>query len=343
MAGHDTMKSVSQLLKIRATPPDIENLRQGKDILLLTRLLQHPDLTVQWKAAEALGTLGPNAVDYLLYYLTGHNLPGKLGAIEALADIKDQRAVTPLINLLKYDKNSEIQWACAIALGEIGEPVAISPLREALMDQDKYVRYGAAVALRRIGWVPDTPEEKALQLISLQEWKEIIPLGNAATEPLFRIVTDPDSDVRYHAIDTLEHLHVAIPQDVCGRMLRDIDGKIRWKAIIAAKKCRVPVSYLPWAMSKRIRVRKSPGAAALLNFLFLGLGYNYLGKWWGFLVFQIYMTTLLMFTLWPVKMIGTFVFLIFFQIPGIPIPLPVSVIFAIHAWYIARKMPDLGG
>jgi len=124
-------------------------------------------------------------------------------------------------------------------------------------------------------------------------------------------------------------------------MLRDTDGKVRWKAITAAKKCMVPIPYLPWALSKRFRVKKSPEAAALLNFMFLGLGYNYLGKWWGFLVFQIYMTTLLMFTLFPVKMIGTFIFLIFLQIPGIPIPLPLSVIFAIHAWIIARKMPEL--
>ena len=76
-----------------------------------------------------------------------------------------------------------------------------------------------------------------------------------------------------------------------------MDGKNRWKAIIAAKKCRVSGPYLPWALSKRTRMRKSPEAAATLNFLFLGLGYNYLGKWWGILIFQIYMTTLLMFTL----------------------------------------------
>jgi len=324
-----------------SAPPDIENLRQGKDVLLLTRLLQHPDFTVQWKAAEALGTLGTPAVDHLLNALLEHDLYAKLGAIEALAEIKDPRAVTPLINLLNYDKSREIQWASALALGEIGDPAAIDPLWDALWNTDKYVRYGSAVALQRLGWLPVTPEEKTWQMIALQDWKGIISLEKAAIDPLFRMVTDPDPDVRYHAIEILERLRVVLPQDICGKMLRDTDVKVRWKAITAAKKCRVPVPYLPWALSKRIRVKKSPEAAALLNFMFLGLGYNYLGKWWGFLVFQIYMTTLLMFTLWPVKMIGTFIFLIFFQIPGIPIPLPISVIFAIHAWDIARKMPEL--
>jgi HEAT repeat protein len=335
------MGSVLQLLRFQAAPPDIEKFRERKDIRQLTRLLQYPDFTVQWKAAEALGTLGTEAIDHLLDALMEHDIPGKLGAIEALAGIKDVRAVIPLINLLKYDKSREIQWASAIALGEIGDPTAISPLRDSLRNPDKYVRFGSAVALRQLGWVPDTPEDKTLQLIALQEWGDLVPLGKAAIEPLSRVVTDKDPDVRYHAIETLEHLHVPLPQDVCGSMLRDTDGKNRWKAIIAAKKCRVPVPYLPWALSKRTRIRKNPEAAAILNFLFLGLGYNYLGKWWGFLFFQIYMTTLLMFTLFPVKMIWTYIFLIFFQIPGIPIPLPISIIFAIHAWDIARKMPDL--
>lgn len=330
-----------QFPRFRTNPPNIEHLKENRDIRELTRLLQHPDFTVQWRAAEALGSLGPEAIDHLLKALMEHDLPGKLGAIEALADIRDPRAVTPLINLLNYSTSIEIQWASAIALGEFGDPAAISPLRDALLNQDKYVRYGAAVALRKLGWVPGTPEETADHLIALQDWAKIIPLGEAALKPLSRLIADPDPDVRYHAVDLLEHLNISLPQTVCGRMLRDTDGRVRWKAVITAKKCQVPAHYLPWALSKRTRVRKSPEAAALLNFLFLGLGYNYLGKWWGFLVFQIYMTALLMFTLWPMSMIGTYVFLIFFEIPGIPVPLPVSVIFAIHAWDIARKMPDM--
>lgn len=321
--------------------PNIRVLQEKGDIHGLTRLLQHPDLTVQWKAAEALGTLGPEAVDHLLSVMHKQDLPGRLGAIEALADIRDSRAVKPLVNLLLYDESNEIRWASAIALGEIGDGSAIEPLENALKNRDKYVRYGAAIALRHIGWNPESPEEKARLYIALQDWKQILSLGKGATEPVFEILSDPDPDVRHHAIETLERLHVPVPNELCGQMLRDPVAGVRWQAVIAAKKCHIPVSYLPWAISKRTRVRKSPGAAALLNFLFLGLGYNYLGKWWGFLVFQIYMTTLLMFTLFPVPLVGTYIFLIFLQIPGIPVPFPISLIFAIHAWLLAEKMPDL--
>ena len=335
------MELIPSFLLFRLPPPDIKELSEKKDIHQLTRLLQYPDFSIQWKAAEALGTLGPEAVDYLILALVEQDLAAKLGAIEALADIKDRRAVTPLINLLECDESNEVRWACAIALREIGDPAAIDPLREMLMNKDKYVRHGCAVALKHLGWEPGTPEDMTWFHIALQEWDQITKIGNAAAGPLHQIVGDPDPDVRFHAIEILGRLHIAIPRDTCGRMLHDSDPMVRWKGVITAKKCRVPDPYLPWALSKRQRIRKSPEAAAILNFMFLGLGYNYLGKWWGFLVFQIYMTMLLMFTLWPVSFLGTFVFLIFLKIPGIPVPLPVSVLFAIHAWDIARKMPDL--
>jgi hypothetical protein len=154
-------------------------------------------------------------------------------------------------------------------------------------------------------------------------------------------MSDPDADFRFQAIETLGKIHRPMAKHAFDRALRDADSRVRWKAVTTSKKCGVPLQYIPWSLSRRTRVRKSPEAAALLNFLFLGLGYNYLGKWWGFLAFQVYMTMLVMFTLWPVEIIGTFLSLLFLRIPGIALPIPISLIFAAHAWDIARKMPDL--
>jgi hypothetical protein len=325
----------------RPKRPDIEGLRQKKDIRGLTRLLQHPDLTVQWQAAEALGTLGSEAVDYLFLGLYEHNLAGRLGALEALADIKDRRAVDPLTNLLLRDENSEIRWASALALGEIGDPRAIDALRHAVDEHDKYVRFGAAVALRQLEWKPRNPEEEAGFYVALQEWEHISRLGMAASGPVIRMINDPDPDVRYHAVETLEKMHPGAAKPACDHALRDGDGKVRWKAVMAAKKCGLPFQYLPWSLSKRKRKRASPGIAALLNFLFGGAGYGYLDIWWGNIVFQLYFTILFMFTLFPVSFIGTWTFFWYLNIPGIPIPVPVSLLLAAHAWYITEHRPDL--
>jgi hypothetical protein len=107
--------------------------------------------------------------------------------------------------------------------------------------------------------------------------------------------------------------------------LKDPSSTVRWKAILAAKKCGVPVTHLPRGLSKRPRTGQNPWAAALLNFLFLGLGYNYLGYWWGFLVFMSYMSILVLSQMeW-----GPFVpYLIVY---------PVTALFAVQTFFLAKR------
>ncbi len=48
-------------------------------------------------------------------------------------------------------------------------------------------------------------------------------------------------------------------------------------------------SHLPLEISQRVRTGKSVIGATILNFFFLGVGYDYLGKWWGLLFLEIYL------------------------------------------------------
>jgi hypothetical protein len=60
-----------------------------------------------------------------------------------------------------------------------------------------------------------------------------------------------------------------------------------------------------------------------------GLGYGYLGKWWGIMIFQIDVTL----TIWIFKIWGkTNTYSILF---------PVYLLLAIHAWYMAKMMPEM--
>ncbi len=71
---------------------------------------------------------------------------------------------------------------------------------------------------------------------------------------------------------------------------------------------------------------KNPNVAAILNFLFLGLGYNYLGKWWGFLLFQVDATAILLLSL---AMGSVIPYLISYSI---------SAVVAVHTWYFVKKL-----
>ena len=312
----------------RPEPPDIDKLRQQKDIHGLIQALMYKDLDIQWRAAEALGEMGPDGMDHLLGGLTSRNKHIRLGVMEALGEIKAHEAVQPLIQAL-HDPDNEVRWEAALALGEIGDERAIPPLVERLKDHDRFVRYGAAVALDKFRWQPDTETLHAYVHLGKQEWKEMVAIGEAAIEPLGVALTDHDSEIREKAVRALGAIgsDKAIP--LVYRSLSDAGDNVRWNAVKAAPRVGLSLAYLPRGLSLRPRLRKNPFIAGFLNFVLPGMGYFYLGKWWGIIIFQIdvYATTLMFTSNGEFTTYG--------------LNYPVYFILAAHAWYMASKMPDL--
>ncbi|MDD1667558.1 MAG: HEAT repeat domain-containing protein [Methanomicrobiales archaeon] len=308
--------------------PDIPALTAGGDIRGLIRGLRHPDLGVQWEATAALGSLGTVAIDELLRQLPTRNRAVKLGIIEALGEIGDPRAVEPLVRELR-DPSVEVRWETALALGEIGDTRATEPLLAGLRDPDRYVRYGTALALQKIGWKPGDEGEWAHELLGLQDWEGLSALGPAAIPALGAALDDREKSVRARAVEVLGEIGDPDAIPAIMRALRDGDDDVRWRAVLAGPKCGIAPMYLPRGLSQRPRVRKNPAVAAFLNFVLPGQGYLYLGRWWGVVVFQIDITL----TLWLFASLGdefTYGLL-----------LPVYAILSIHAWILARQLPEM--
>jgi HEAT repeat protein len=308
--------------------PAIDRLQQARDIPALIRFCGHTDPTAQWRAAEALGTLGSNATPLLIEALHSPHGTVRLGVIEALSAIRDCRAMDPLITVLHHDAMSEVRWAAALALGEIGSPEAIPALVWLLRDENRYIRYGAAEALLKLDWQPDSETDRIYHLIALQEWDSVQALGSAATVPLMDIFRDKDPATRSAIVSVLGEIGDTHSKTACPTALKDRDPSVRWKAVLASMNCGVSSIQLPLMLAGRERTGPNPAAAALLNFLFLGLGYNYIGKWWGFPVFMAYMSIIVMAQL----AIGPF-------LPYL-IAYPVTAVFAVHSYYLAQGMPD---
>jgi len=305
--------------------PDVEALKAEQDIKGLIRLLDHRDVDIQWQSADALGSLGSTATLPLIATLNHRKTAVRIGAIEALGTIRDQRSQKPLISLLEQDEDAEVRWVAALALGSLGSPEAINPLVRALKDPDRYVRYGAAQALQSLAWVPQTDTERAYYAIAFQDWKHVVQIGPGATGPLIETLRDQNASTRAEIVEVLGEIGDTPSQRACELILKDPSSTVRWKAILAAQKCGVPVTHLPRGLSKRPRSGQNPWAAAILNFLFLGLGYNYLGYWWGFLVFMSYMSILVL----SQMELGPFVpYLIVY---------PVTALFAVQTFFLAKK------
>lgn len=306
--------------------PDIETLKAKQDAAGLIRALRSRDAGIQVAVAKALGTLGPDALDSLEAGLKTRNKAVKLGIIGALSEIASPRSVGSLERALA-DENSEVRWQAAIALGGIADPSATGPLQKALRDPDKYVRYGAAFSLAKIGGEPPDPAERAYLFAAMQEWTALKETGNAAVPAISGLIKDRDARVRAKAVELLGEIGDASATPALMKSLSDENSEVRWHSVLASPKCGISPTHLPRGISRRPQVTKSPLIAGFLNFLLPGLGYGYLGKWWGTMIFQIDV----MATVWIFRYEG--------DANSFCLLFPIYLVLGIHAWYITTKMP----
>jgi HEAT repeat protein len=311
--------------------PDIRALTQARDIRGLIVALDHRDFDVQWHAARALGTMGADATLPLINLLGYPDINTRLGAIEALGAIRDPRSTKVLAAILASHETSEIRWAAALALGEIGDQTVTPALLSALKDDDRYVRYGAAKALGQVGWSAETDQDRAFYCIALQDWDAIKKLGKSATGPLIDMLKERHPAVRAQIIEILGSIGGIEAKKSCEQVLRDPDGDVRWRAVLSSRQCGVPTSYLPLQISKRQRTGPSAFGATVLNFFFLGIGYDYVGKWWGVMILETYMMLL---TLAQLELGPFMPFLIFY---------PITALFATQTYFMVKRESEMAG
>lgn len=271
----------------QTTAPGIQELEENRDIRGLISLISDPDYIVRKQAADSLGRIGTQAIS-ILNNRAGHGeVTDRLWVVEAIARIKSRESIPVLQKILSDDPSNEMRWIAAIALGEVGEPMNIPILVAALEDRDKYVRYGAVKALEKLDWEPCNEEEKVKRFVAFQEWSAIPGIGEVPVGTLMKYFDDPDPKIRASVVTILGILGDPRAEQICERAMSDPNPDVRWKASLAFPQCRVPLLYLPRGLFHRIRTGKSIFGAMVLNFFFLGLGYFYLGKWWGILLFAI--------------------------------------------------------
>jgi HEAT repeat protein len=195
----------------------------------LTVALADPSRWTATTVASDLVEMGPAAVPTLVE-IASATASGRAGAQEAavtavrvLGEIRDPRAEPVLIRLLQEATDLDLRARAAVALGELGGPLAPQALRTALRDPAWQVRAQAASSIGALG---DRGSVAALSAaIADREWwvrrncaEALGALGDAGREALAALSGSSDPYVRDRCVAVLQELSLAEagPEDDSG-------------------------------------------------------------------------------------------------------------------------------
>ncbi len=113
----------------RLFKPNVEKLKKKKNLEGLLKALRYGNVSAAY------------SMDALI----------REEAAIALREVRDERAIEPLIQALKDDKSGKVRHMIVVTLGAIGDKRAIKPLIQALWDKEPDVRHSAVRALCELG------------------------------------------------------------------------------------------------------------------------------------------------------------------------------------------------
>lgn len=228
----------------------------------------------------------------------------QLKAAEAMARIKDEKFIEPLIRALK-DENSHVRGEVAWALGELGSTVAVESLLPMLKDESGYVRGSVAEALGKIG--DGRASESLIQALSDKEGyvqmraeaalnkmgkqvvatliqtilksndnyvrsqiaKILVNIGEPAVEPLIKLLKNEDKDTQGIAALALGEIGDARAVEPLLQMMKNVDFKLHMNlglALLKIKDEKALPSLIQALKSENADVRRSAGVFILHNF-----------------------------------------------------------------------------
>jgi HEAT repeat protein/beta-lactamase regulating signal transducer with metallopeptidase domain len=199
MMGVSAAPAIPQLIRLLGDETSVGAFDCG------TRGTVHSDDdTVGQEAAVALMRIGPLAIDPLALVLKTQRVPARKNAAFALALLKDDRTVEPLIAAIT-DSAGQVRAQAAWGLGQKHDSSAVEPLINALKDAEWEVREQAAWASGLVGNRDSVePLSAALKdsharVRSQAAWALGLKGNKDAVEPLMVALKDSDAHVRAEA------------------------------------------------------------------------------------------------------------------------------------------------
>ncbi|MCP1662451.1 MAG: hypothetical protein D5R99_04530 [Methanocalculus sp. MSAO_Arc1] len=149
-----------------------------------------------------LSQMGKHGKPILLRLLKDGSNAERRAVIKALGKGRDPDMVKILQRQLN-DPDPLIVAESIAAIATIGGPEAERTLVACLRASYPLIRMESGWGLQRMGWKPDTEEDKILLFFATENWKKLADIGKAAIPVLVYALREEHSAVRANAIETL--------------------------------------------------------------------------------------------------------------------------------------------
>jgi HEAT repeat protein len=185
-------------------------IKDPRAVQPLTEAILKEGREIQWAYFQALWDIGEASVPYLVRLLDSDDSNTRQNSAFVLGELRDARAVEPLIPLLK-DETAMVRYRVAEALAKIKDRRAVVPLLYAMWAGDWELESAAAHALREIGF------ENIGMACSLLNYRDIEPEVAIAfvlrgekcpelIEPMVYIVEQDTLDLGPRAVEILAEI-----------------------------------------------------------------------------------------------------------------------------------------
>jgi len=191
--------------------------------------------TKGWQGSYISGTRGSWTMEGT-YELGEVVVEPLIGALTERVARKDDTPIERLESIRRTFEDADIRRGAAFVLGEIKDPRAIEPLLAALRDEDEEVRAEAGYALAEFGDVAIEPLLALMREEGVGEWAAyaLARLGSSrVVEEMIRALTDEDAGVRKLAAYVLGDVGDKRAVEPLIGSLEDEDNEVRGHVVDA--------------------------------------------------------------------------------------------------------------